>query len=204
MRELLIATTNPGKFREISEVLTGLPLNLIFLGALDVDSEGFVEDGDSFRDNALKKAKYFHERTGLVSLGEDSGILVDVFPGELGVKTRRWGAGEKATDEEWIEYFLGKMEGVENRLAKFVCNSCVYGDGMEEFFEGETRGRITGGLEAPILPGLPLSSCFVADGHEKVYAVLGEEEKNRISHRGKALHQTRGFLERWLAGFDTN
>lgn len=194
MQELLIATGNPGKFSEMMEVLEGLPYTFLFLGDLGIEADDFEEDGDTFEDNALKKAKYFSEKTGLLALGEDSGILVNALPGELGVKTRRWGAGEFASDEEWIEYFMKKMEGVEDRGARFVCTSCVFGDGVEQFFSGETRGTITSELMAPILPGLPLSSCFISDGFETVYASMTPEEKNQVSHRGKAMHQVRAHL----------
>lgn len=194
MRELLIATGNRGKFKEMMEVLEGLPYVFLFLGDLGLEADDFEEDGATFEENALKKAKYFSDKTGYLTLGEDSGILVNAFPGELGVKTRRWGAGEKATDEEWIEYFMKKMEGVVDREASFVCTSCIYGDDGQKFFMGETKGVITPQLMAPILPGLPLSSCFIAEGFEKVYASMTAEEKNQVSHRGKAMHQVRDYL----------
>ncbi|MFA6552796.1 MAG: non-canonical purine NTP pyrophosphatase, partial [Candidatus Paceibacterota bacterium] len=170
---------------------------IIFLKDLGVDSSGLLEDGETFKENAYKKAKYYYDKTGLLTLAEDSGILVDVLAGELGVKTRRWGAGETATDEEWIEYFLKKMEKVPNekRGAKFVCVPCLLGEGIEKFFEGETRGVLTREIAAPILPGLPLSSCFVPNGFEKVYAALTTEEKNKTSHRGKAFLKVKEFLE---------
>ncbi len=210
---LLIATTNLGKFKEIFEilgkldVLSGGRFRVISLREL-CDSEesfgledrsfqmsdfdGLEEDGETFEENAIKKAKFYHEKTGLLTISEDSGIVVSALDGELGVKTRRWGAGENASDEEWIEFFMKRMSSEKNRNAKFVCSACVCGkkdDGKEfcEVFEGETSGKITEKLEAPILKGLPLSSCFLPDGFEKVYAALSTEEKNAISHRGKAI-----------------
>lgn len=199
MPELLIATKNPGKFREICEALSGVPFSLVALGDLKIDDSDFVEDGETFAENSLKKARYYFEKTGLLSLGEDSGILVDALDGELGVKTRRWGAGEKANDEEWINFFMNRMADEIQRGAKFVCSACVYGADkngqkvFEEFF-GETFGRISEKIEAPILPGIPLSSCFIPDGFEKVYAALSATEKNTISHRGKAMIGVRDFL----------
>lgn len=194
MRKLLIATTNPGKYREIIEVIGDLPFKFLFLGEMGVEAEDFVEDGETFEENAFKKARYFADKTGLLTVGEDSGILVDALPGELGVKTRRWGAGEKASDQEWIDYFMQRMDGEENRGASFVCVSCLVGDGPEKYFKGETRGIITNKMMATILPGIPLSSCFVAEGGEKVYAEMSEQEKNAISHRGKAMFGLRNFL----------
>lgn len=213
---LLIATTNQGKFKEIFEVLGKLDVSeggkfrVISLRDLCesdecfdmADFDGLTEDGETFSENAMKKAKFYHEKTGLLTVAEDSGIVVSALNGELGVKTRRWGAGEKASDEEWIESFMKRMSGEKDRSAKFVCSACICGkisdDGGEvcEIFEGETSGKITEKLEAPILGGLPLSSCFLPDGREKVYAALSADEKNAISHRGKATSKVLEFLRK--------
>jgi XTP/dITP diphosphohydrolase len=201
MQELLVATRNPGKFREIMEVFCGadgfegLAFECIFLGDLNMDANDFVEDGKTFAENACKKARYFAEKTGMMALAEDSGLMVEALEGELGVQTRRWGAGEEASDEEWINYFMERMGREGNREARFVCSACLVGDDLEEYFEGETSGVITKKLMAPILTGLPLSSCFLPEGCDKVYAALGTEEKNKISHRGKAIKAVREFLE---------
>jgi len=194
MQELLIATKNPGKYSEIMEVVGGLDYEFIFLGDLDLEDGDFEEDGETFEENAKKKAQYYHEKTGFLSLAEDSGIVVNALRGELGLKTRRWGAGENATDEEWIEFFMNRMKEEEERKAKFVCAACVFGFGNEEYFRGETHGTITASLQAPILKGLPLSSCFLPNGQERVYAALEAQEKNEISHRGKAIFAVRDFL----------
>jgi XTP/dITP diphosphohydrolase len=200
MQKLLIATQNPGKFREISEVFNGSRIKLIFLGDLGISSDGFFEDGKTFAENAYKKAKFFYDKTGMTTLAEDSGIIVDALSGELGVKTRRWGAGEAASDEEWIKYFLERVKKVssEKRGAKFVCNACLIDEkrGILEYFCGETVGKISEKLLAPVLPGLPLSSCFVPEGMDKAYAEISAAEKNKISHRGKAIMQVRNFLEK--------
>lgn len=211
MREILLATKNPGKFKEMKEAFKGLPFKFVFLGnsalPLGLDDGDFVEDGRTFAENAEKKACYYGEKTGLMTLGEDSGILVDALEGELGVQTRRWGAGEKVSDKEWVEYFLERMKDVPaiKRGAKFVCCACVFAGGQAvptgrqaHFFEGETHGRITKKLEAPIKEGVPLSSCFIPDGLDKVYSALSPEEKNRVSHRGKAMAKVRRMLEQVL------
>lgn len=194
MRELLVATKNPGKFREISEALLGVDVELRFLGDLSVSDDDFLEDGETFAENAFKKAKYYSEKTGLLTLAEDSGIWVEALAGELGVKTRRWGAGEAASDEEWIGYFMSRMEGVVERGARFVCCACLVDSDIRVDFEGDTDGVITNKLMAPILKGLPLSSCFLPNGCEKVYAALSAEEKNEISHRGKAILGVKKWL----------
>ena len=194
---VLIATSNPGKFKEMMEVLGSLPCQ--FLSLADVGLVGDApEDADTFEGNALLKARYYFERAGMVTIAEDSGIIVDALEGELGIKTRRWGAGEKASDQEWVEYFLRRMANVSEgeRGAKFVCCSVIIdADGGEHFFRGETVGTITAQLEAPIYGGLPLSSCFKPDGFTKVYSALTIEEKNRVSHRGKAMRQVKACLD---------
>lgn len=195
MQEILIATGNRGKYKEIMEILGEMPFEFLFLGDMGVDAGDFVEDGATFRENAMKKAKYFFDKTGVMALAEDSGLLVDALPGELGVKTRRWGAGEEASDEEWIAHFMERMGGERERGARFVCSACVFGGDIEEYFEGETRGEITAELEAAILPGLPLSSCFRPEGQPQVYAALGASAKNEVSHRGKAMEKVKVFLE---------
>ncbi len=209
MRELLAATTNLGKFREISKAFEGLSLKLVSIadvsgaagatgamgasGVIGADFSGVVEDGETFEENALKKAKFYFEKTGIMTLAEDAGVIVFALPGELGVKTRRWGLGEKALDKDWGEFFLRRMKGEEDRRAKFVCCACLVGeiDGkyFEKFFVGETKGVITENMQAPLLPGLPLSSCFKPDGYKKVYAAMSLAEKNEASHRGKAMRK---------------
>lgn len=201
--KLLIATKNPGKFSEISEVLCSLPLELLDLHNAGIKDE-VEEHGDTHEANAILKARYFYEKTGLPTLGEDSGIYVDAFPGELGVQTRRWEGLHRASDQEWIEYFLKKMDALppEKRGAKFVCVAALIFDAASlkkpHIFSGETCGIITPQLEAPLKAGIPISSCFRPDGCEKVYAALSIAEKNRVSHRGKAIRAVKIFLAQLL------
>lgn len=154
----------------------------------------------NFDENALKKARFFASKTGFMTVGEDSGIIVDTLKDELGVKTRRWGAGESALDEEWLEFFMKRMEREANRAAKFLC-SAYLADGEDgvfakrgRFFRGETRGVIADRIMAAVLPGIPLSSVFIPDGSDKVYAALSLAEKNKVSHRGKVMAELRDFL----------
>lgn len=174
-------------------------MELVYLGGggLEIDARGFEEDGKTFEENAEKKALFFGSRARVLTLAEDSGIVVEALKDELGVKTRRWGAGEFASDEEWLNFFMKRMESEENRAAEFVCCACLYDprSGEKKFFRGETKGVISREILAPILKGLPLSSVFVPEGMAKSYAELGAREKNKISHRGKAISQVRDFLE---------
>ncbi len=199
MQKLLIATTNIGKFGEIKEVIGDLDLDLYHLHFEDfaeaMSADDFDETGATFEENAEQKAVHYHELFGFPTIGEDSGIIVDALQGELGVKTRRWGAGAKASDEEWIEHFMKVMEGRELRTARFICCAAfIDGPGEVVLFRGETEGVITHDLEAPLMPGIPLSSCFRPKGCSKVYSALNENEKNQLSHRGKAFHELKNHL----------
>ena len=210
MKKLLLATTNPGKFLEIKAGLSDLPFQLLFLPDLEIKTD-FEEIGETYEANALAKARHFFNLTGITTLADDSGIEIESLKGEMGVKTRRWGAGEKTSDEDWIDYFLKRMSAFtlpEERRAKFVCVLALVSKNHhplapsspeegEFLFRGESSGVITPNLQAPIKSGVPLSSCFLPDGCDKVYSALSEEEKGRISHRGRALKKLKQHLERF-------
>jgi len=192
--DLLLATTNKGKIVEISEVLHGLPIVIKTPSDVGI-TDSPHEHGETYRDNAIIKAAYYHESALIPTLADDSGILIHALNDELGVQTRRWGAGPEATDQEWIDFFLKRMERETNRRATFVC-CLAYIDaaGETHVFEGTCDGEITRSLEADYLPGLPISACFKPDGHSVVYSAMSVEQKNSTSHRGRALLKLREFL----------
>lgn len=208
---LLIATRNPGKFVEIGAALKGVSYEIRSLSDLPRFGFGEVpgqveETGVTHEENALLKARYFFDATGWTTLGEDSGLEVDALRGELGLYTRRWGAGPDASDEEWLTHFLNRMAEFpeSRRTARFVCVAALVlpkGDEStveEHLFFGEARGMIVLKPEAPLLPGLPLSSVFKPEGFDRVYAALTPQEKLQISHRGLAVGKVRHFLETTL------
>src|SRR3989338_5920977 len=121
---LLIGTSNPGKFKEIEEMLEGLPAELLRLDMIDI-TEQPAETGEDYATNALLKARFYAKKSGMITLAEDSGIEVYAFPGELGHHTRRWGKGEHASDEEWLDYFLKKLKQQSDRRATFFCSAAV-------------------------------------------------------------------------------
>ncbi len=192
--KLLLGTANKGKILEMSSALSSLPLSIITpldLRITDVP----VEEENTFEGNARQKARFYFERSNVPTLADDSGIMIEALEGELGIHTRRWGAGKDATDEEWISFFLERMSREENKRARFMCVLCYIDEnGTEHFFEGSCNGTITHAVMAPYLPGLPLSSCFIPSGLTNVYTALSLEEKNAISHRGKALHAFEKFM----------
>lgn len=187
--KLLIGTSNKGKIIEMREALTGLNLEIVTPLDLNV-TEAPKEEGETFADNAREKAWFYHQWSGLPTLADDSGILVEALQNELEIHTRRWGAGANASDHHWIEFFLERMREEKNKNARFVCNLCFIDDqGKEHLFEGVCDGTITEELEADYLPGLPISACFKPEGYDHVYSALSVNEKNAISHRGRALNE---------------
>lgn len=193
---LLIGTNNKGKVIEMSETLQDLVTELLTPQAVSI-AQVPAETGSTFAENARQKARFYHGLSGLPTIADDSGILVEALADELGIHTRRWGAGPDATDAEWIDFFLGRMAQEANKNARFVCAlHFVDADGNDHAFEGLCDGSITDTLEADYLPGLPISACFKPAGLEQVYSALSLANKNRVSHRGRALQAFADFLRR--------
>jgi XTP/dITP diphosphohydrolase len=192
--QLLLGTNNKGKVIEMQEALSSLDLTIvkpIDLGITDIPEE----TGDTFMENAEQKARFYFEKGNLPTLADDSGIIVDALAGELGIHTRRWGAGRDATDEEWIRVFLDRMSHEKNKHARFLCTLVfIDQEGISHEFEGRCDGIITNTLEADFLPGLPISACFKPLGYDEVYSAMSVEDKNDVSHRGKALQLFEEFL----------
>ncbi|MEK7217951.1 MAG: non-canonical purine NTP pyrophosphatase [Patescibacteria group bacterium] len=192
--DLLLGTNNKGKIIEISSVLKDLPVTILTPDAIGIAGNP-AETGATFAENARQKALFYFEQSGIPTLADDSGIVVDALKDELGLHTRRWGAGPDASDEEWIRFFLERMKREENKRARFICHLAhVDAEGKVHLFEGACEGRITDGLEAEYLPGLPISACFRPDGFTKVFSALTIEQKNSTSHRGRAAQSFASFL----------
>lgn len=192
---LLIATSNAGKIIEIKESLSGLPI--IVKSPIDFGiTESPHEHGDTFEANAIEKARFYYKKAKIPTLADDSGIIVEALEKELGVHTRRWGAGPKATDKEWIEFFLERMRHEKNKRAHFVCCLALIDEnGQETIFHGTCDGVITQELEAGYLPGLPISGCFKPVGYDRVYSAMSTDQKNAISHRGRAVEAFKNHLQ---------
>lgn len=192
--KILIATGNTGKFKEIMEVLSDLPHEFVSLKDLGMNND-VEESGSTYEENAFLKADHFFQKTGIPTIAEDSGLEVSALKGELGVKTRRWGAGEKASDEEWLEYFLNRMESEEDRSAKFICCAVFVLENTRRVFHGESRGVLSEKPLCSVPHGIPVSALFIPVGKDTAFACMSKEEKNSVSHRGNAMRQLREFLE---------
>ena len=195
--ELFLATRNEGKIREIRELLKGCNTRITSLRDYP-DAPEVVENGQSYRDNALKKARFFARWMGKLTLADDSGLEVDYLKGKPGVFSARY-AGEVANDRENIRRVLRELEGISppKRGAVFRCVMALVAPwGDEEVVEGECRGWI--GLEERGEKGFGYDPIFVIPRYGKTVAELTLAEKNRLSHRGKALKKLIKILKGYI------
>lgn len=181
---LFIATTNRHKLAEIRSIFNRPALDLLDMSSMTGLPE-VEEDRDTFRGNAEKKARELAVATGLWALADDSGLEVDALEGAPGVLSARY-AGEPADDEANNRKLLGAMEGVANRTARFRCAIALSDpEGRVSSVEARCEGRIA---DAPRgRNGFGYDPLFIPEGSGQTFAEMDEAEKNRISHRGRAL-----------------
>ena len=188
---LVLATGNPGKVDELRALLADLPLTLRPASDLD-DPPDVTEDADTLDGNARKKARAFHEHTGLPTLADDTGLEVAALDGGPGVHTARF-AGPDATPDDNKRRLLDVMEGVEDRRARFrTVAALVEDDGTTRTFEGICSGTIT--TEPQGDGGFGYDPLFLPDGRDQTFAEMSAAAKNEVSHRRKALDAVRQFL----------
>ncbi|MCL0058112.1 XTP/dITP diphosphatase [Dehalococcoidia bacterium] len=195
MPKLLLATNNRGKLRELSALISSEAWELTTPAREGVEIE-VKETGKTFEENAAIKALAYAEASNLVAIADDSGIEVDALNGEPGVLSARY-AGEKASDRERADHLLANIAGVpwEKRSARFRCVIAIATpEGEVEFCLGECRGFIA--LESRGENGFGYDPIFYLPEFGRTMAELNFEEKNRVSHRGKAAREARLVLER--------
>jgi XTP/dITP diphosphohydrolase len=189
MIELLVATTNGGKFAEVQDFLSKLPLRVVPLSDLR-DPPVIVEDGASFEANALKKARILAEHSGLLTLADDSGLEVDALNGAPGIYSARY-AGEDGDDEKKNEKLLRELEAIpeEHRTARFVCALALCAPKSVCESEWTVResceGRIAFGLKGS--HGFGYDPLFFYPPFGKTFGEIDRKTKASVSHRGKAL-----------------
>jgi len=192
---VLIATKNQGKVGEIRDLVQGLPV--VFLSLADFpDLPEVVEDGATFEENALKKARAVAQGTGIKTLADDSGLCVDALGGRPGIHSARYG-GEGRSDEQKCRLVLDEMRDVPDheRSARFVCVlALVFSDGKQEVFRGGCEGSIT--REPRGSHGFGYDPIFYFDEAGCTFAEMDTEAKNRVSHRGRALREFASYLKR--------
>ncbi len=192
MTDLLLATRNRGKAREIGAFLgAGAGLRLLTLDDLGI-AEDVAETGSTFAENARLKAGHYSRLSGLDTLGDDSGLEVRALGGRPGVLSARY-AGEGAGDGERIARLLGEMADADDRRARFVSAVCLARAGaVLAAFIGTAEGEILrAGRGAN---GFGYDPVFLYPPLGRTFAELSLEEKNRVSHRSRALAQAREFI----------
>ncbi len=195
---LVIASRNGGKTAEIRELLSGFPITIKNLDDFGPIPE-VEEDGQTFDENAYKKASFTARVLGHPALADDSGLVVDALNGAPGVLSARY-AGPDATNEQRFQKLLQEMEGITNRKAAFECViSLAMPTGPALTYEGRCEGLIA---ESPVgTNGFGYDPVFFYPPLKKTFAELTREEKGRVSHRGKALEEFRNEIDsiiKWM------
>ena len=192
---LVIATRNKGKTKEIRDLLKDYPVDI-----KNLDDFGPIphidEDGDTFDENAYKKASFAARILGLPALADDSGLIVEALGGSPGIHSARY-AGENATDQQRYSKLLDEMKGKTNRNAAFECViSVAVPTGAALTYEARCEGLIA---ETPVgSNGFGYDPVFFYPPFHKTFAQITREEKNRISHRGKALAELKSEFAKVL------
>lgn len=202
MIDIIIATKNKNKIKEINAILKGMPVNILSLYDSNWQVPDIREDGKTFKENAVKKAKTIAGITGKITLADDSGISVDVLSGEPGVHSKRF-AGENASDRENNLKLLNLIKDIPagRRGAQFRCVIAIaVPNGKTETVEAVCRGDI--GFSEKGGQGFGYDPIFVPSGYNQTFAELSMQVKNKISHRGRALEKAKLVLERLIMMFE--
>jgi XTP/dITP diphosphohydrolase len=192
---IVLATGNQGKVKEFQRILADYPVDLKCLSDFGPIPE-VEEDGETFDDNAYKKALFTAKVLGLPAIADDSGLVVEALDGAPGVYSARY-AGEDVTDKDNIDKLLKEMQGETNRRATFECViSIAVPSGPALTYEGRCEGTILAKLAGK--GGFGYDPVFYHPGLGKSFAECSMEEKNKVSHRGQALSEVAGEFNKIL------
>jgi len=184
--KFVLATMNPGKIREMREILSQLGYETLTRKELGIDVV-IEETGSTFEENAMLKASSICKLSHQAAIADDSGLVVDALGGEPGVYSSSYG-GESLDSNERNAFLLQNMKNMEQRGAIFVCSIvCAFPDGGYITAKGECRGEILAGPRGA--EGFGYDPVFLVEGMDRTMAELTSEEKNMVSHRGKALKE---------------
>ena len=194
-RPLILATRNEGKISEFRELLSGFEVEIRSLNDFG-PIPAVEEDGDTFEENAYKKAHFTAKVLGFPALADDSGLVVPALGGEPGVRSARYG-GDEANDLKNNLKLLKAMEGVTNRVAVFQCVIAIaVPRGPALIYEGKCEGEITDKMKGN--QGFGYDPVFYYPSLQKTFAQMSIEEKNQVSHRGKAMAELRREFDKVL------
>ena len=189
--KLVFATNNAHKLEEIKEML-GSRHEIVSLKEIQCH-EDIPEEQDTLEGNALQKARYIHEKYGLDCFADDTGLEIKALNNAPGVYSARY-AGNAHDSEANMKKLLREMEGKKNRRAQFRTAICLIERGKETLFEGIVKGEII--REKRGGSGFGYDPVFVPEGYTETFAEMGSEEKNKISHRARAVQQLCAYLNK--------
>ena len=185
--KIVFATNNKHKLEEIRDIL-GKDFEIVSLAEIGCN-EDIPETGATLQENARQKSAYVVEHYGQNCFADDTGLEVDALNGEPGVRSARYAEGTDHDSEPNMRKLLAKLEGKTDRTARF---RTVIIDGVEHQFEGRVEGRIA--TEKHGTEGFGYDPVFIPEGYDKSFAELGEEIKNQISHRARAVKKLAEYL----------
>lgn len=197
---IVLSSGNIHKIKEIKEILTGIPVNILSKDDVGLKELDVIEDGDTLEENAVKKAREISKKVDAIVIADDTGLFVDKLNGEPGVYSSRY-SGENATYQDNNNKLLKELEGVpmEERTAKFrTVIAIVLEDKSIKTVVGECSGKIA--YKPKGENGFGYDPLFIVDEYNKTFAELGDEVKNQISHRANALKNLRVELENIFKG----
>ncbi len=189
-KKLVFATNNAHKLSEVSAIL-GDKIELLSLKDINCYDD-IPETADTLEGNALLKARYIYEKYGVDCFADDTGLEVEALNGAPGVYSARYAGGDGHDSEANMKKLIANLEGINNRKAQFRTVVAMILDGKEYLFEGIVTGRIIEDKRGTT--GFGYDPIFIPEGYEQTFAELGDEVKNQISHRSRAVHKLCKFL----------
>ena len=201
--KLLVATTNPGKLAEIRRFLTDIPVELVSLKDVGI-ADSVEETGKTFEENAILKAKFYAQKSGLPTLADDGGFEIDVLGGEPGVKSHRWiDSTRENSDEELIAYTIKRMKDIpeDKRGAQLrLVLALVLPDGQLFTSEASVRGIVPVNPTGTHIEGFPFRSLLYLPQIQKYYNQdeLTDKENETYNHRKRALEKLKPIIKKFI------
>nr|WP_262911670.1 non-canonical purine NTP diphosphatase [Bacteroides caecigallinarum] len=190
MKKLVFATNNAHKLEEIRAIL-GNKVEILSLNDINCHAD-IPETADTLQGNAALKAQYIYENYGLDCFADDTGLEVEALNGAPGIYSARYAGGEGHDSEANMKKLLSEMQDKDNRKARFRTVICLIEGGEEHFFEGIVNGSII--RERKGGAGFGYDPVFMPDGYSETFAEMGNDEKNKISHRARAVKKLCEYL----------
>lgn len=189
--KIAVASNNPGKIKEFKSILEPLGYELLSAKELGVDMSEVIETGGTFAENALLKAEYLFEKTSLLSIADDSGLVINALPDILGVKSARF-MGEDTDYSLKNDKILEMLKNKEDRSAYFISVIALCDENTSETFEGIINGHIAKTILG--MNGFGYDPIFIPENYETSFGNMSQEDKNKISHRSRSLKKLMDYF----------